>query len=76
MDKYIIYGVFFFSMLCFPAYFLLLFLKKRKEKNQAEDEKGNKDERQLIAYLCHISNILLEFYMTAISALPQGVIML
>lgn len=47
MDKYIIYGVFFFSMLCFPAYFLLLFLKKRKEKNQAEDEKGNKDERDL-----------------------------
>ncbi|MEG2633158.1 MAG: hypothetical protein RSA97_01035 [Oscillospiraceae bacterium] len=47
MDKYIIYGVFFFSMLCFPAYFLLLFLKKRREKNQAEDENDNKNENDL-----------------------------
>ena len=46
MENFLIYGVFLFAMLCYPAYFWIQFKKRNREKQEQLSEKIRRDAGQ------------------------------
>ena len=46
MENILIYGVFLFAMLCYPAYFWLQYKKRRREKEEMLREQIERDSQK------------------------------